>query len=82
MTDKKEAVNQPLEIVVDMSKFMVEDLEILDAVIRGDKPWTAEIDVFERVVVGGVRGKYPAHYIRKIRDEILKNLREASNDPS
>lgn len=80
MADK--AKTEKLEITVDMTKFMVEDLEVIDAVIRGEKPWTAEIDVFERVVVGGVRGKYPAHYIRKIRDAILDNLREAANDPS
>lgn len=78
MTTKKDQV----VIDIDMSKFMIEDLELLDKCARGEKTLSDEIDLFERVVVGGVRGKYKATEIRKIRSSILDALRESANDPS
>jgi hypothetical protein len=78
MTTKKDQV----VIDIDMNKFMIEDLELLDKCARGEKSLSDEIDLFERVVVGGVRGKYKATEIRKIRSTILDALRESANDPS
>jgi hypothetical protein len=71
-----------LEINIDLDQFMVEDLEILDKATRREATLTQEIDVFDRVVVGGVRGKYKASEIRKIRDAVLSALITASNDPN
>lgn len=71
-----------LEINIDLDQFMVEDLEILDKATRREATLTQEIDVFDRVVVGGVRGKYKASEIRKIRDAVLEALITASNDPN
>jgi hypothetical protein len=74
--------NTKLEINIDLDQFMVEDLEILDKATRREATLTQEIDVFDRVVVGGVRGKYKASEIRKIRDAVLNALITASNDPN
>jgi hypothetical protein len=74
--------NTKLEINIDLDQFMVEDLEILDKATRREATLTQEIDVFDRVVVGGVRGKYKASEIRKIRDAVLSALITASNDPN
>lgn len=83
MTTKKNQTDMtPIEIDVDMDKFMIDDLEMLDKCARGEATLSDEIDVFERVVVGGVRGKYKAHEIRAIRKTILDALRNAAKDPS
>jgi len=74
--------NTKLEINIDLDQFMVEDLEILDKATRREATLTQEIDVFDRVVVGGVRGKYKASEIRRIRDAVLSALITASNDPN
>lgn len=71
-----------LEIKIDLDQFMVEDLEILDKATRREATLTQEIDVFDRVVVGGVRGKFKASEIRKIRDAVLNALVSAANDPN
>ncbi len=70
------------EIDIDIDKFLVEDLEVLDKATRREASLSQEIDVFERVVIGGVRGKYKASEIRKIRDAVLNALITASNDPN
>lgn len=70
------------EINIDIDKFLVEDLEVLDKATRREASLSQEIDVFERVVIGGVRGKYKASEIRKIRDAVLNALITASNDPN
>jgi len=82
MAAKETPVKESIMIDVDMDKFMIEDLETLDKCARGEKSLSDEIDVFERVVVGGVRGKYKAADIRKIRTIILNALRDSANDPS
>jgi hypothetical protein len=74
--------NTKLEINIDLDQFMVEDLEILDKATRREATLTEEIDVFDRVVVGGVRGKFKASEIRKIRDAVLNALVAAANDPN
>lgn len=81
MATKKNDV-APIEIEVNMDLFMIDDLEVLDRIARGEGSLSDEIDVFERVVVGGVRGKYKAHEIRNIRKAVLDSLRNAANDPS
>lgn len=82
MATKETPATETLIIDVDMTKFMIEDLETLDKCARQEKSLSDEIDVFDRVVVGGVRGKYKAADIRKIRSTILTALRDAANDPS
>lgn len=71
-----------VEIEVNMDLFMIDDLEILDKCARGEGSLSDEIDVFDRVVVGGVRGKYRAGEIRKIRAAVLDSLRNGAKDPS
>lgn len=82
MANKAKTEITPIVIDIDMDKFMIEDLETLDKCARGEKTLSDEIDLFERVVVGGVRGRYRATDIRKIRSEILAALRASANDPS
>jgi hypothetical protein len=74
--------NNELMVDVDMDKFMIDDLEILDKCARGEGTLSDEIDVFDRVVTGGVRGKFKAHEVRKIRDAVLNALRDASKNPN
>ena len=81
-TKKNQTDVTPIEIEVDMNKFMIDDLEILDKCARYEMSLSDEIDVFDRVVVGGVRGKYKANEIRAIRKAVLDSLRNSANDPS
>ena len=78
------AKKQDGELIIDvnMDLFMIEDLETLDKAARGEKTLSDEIDVFDRIVTGGVRGKYRALEIRKIRSIILEALKAAAQDPS
>jgi hypothetical protein len=82
MATKKTVNENALVIDIDMNNFMIDDLEILDKCARGEASLSDEIAVFERIVVGGVRGKYKAHEIRNIRDSVLNSLRNASKDPN
>lgn len=82
MTNKTKTENVTIMVDVNMDKFMIEDLEMLDKCARGEKSLSDEIDIFDRVVVGGVRGKFKATDIRKIRNTILEALRNSANDPS
>lgn len=78
----KKTTADHVEIEVNMDSFMIDDLEILDKCARGEGSLSDEIDVFDRVVVGGVRGKYRAGEIRQIRAAVLDSLRNASKDPN
>ena len=82
MSAKEVPTKESITVDIDMDLFMIEDLETLDKCARGEKTLSDEIDVFDRVVKGGVRGKYKAADIRKIRTVILTALRDSANDPS
>lgn len=69
-------------IDIDINKFMIDDLEMLDKCARGEASLSDEIAVFDRIVIGGVRGKYKAHEMRKIRDAVILSLRNAQKDPN
>lgn len=66
---------------VDIDNFTVMDLEVLDKATRGEATLTDEIEVFDRVIVGGVR-HMKASEIRKIRQAILDALVKDANDPN
>lgn len=66
---------------VDIDNFTVMDLEALDKATRGEATLTDEIEVFDRVIVGGVR-HMKASEIRKIRQAILDALVKDANDPN
>jgi hypothetical protein len=82
MATKKNENQEPLIIEVDINKFMIDDLELMDKCNRGEEPLSKEIELFDRIVVGGVRGKFKAHEIRNIRTAILDALRNASKNPN
>lgn len=78
----KKVTSDTLVIEIDMDVFMIDDLEMLDKVARGEASLSDEIAIFEKVVVGGVRGKFKAHEVRKIRDAVLDALRNSAKDPN
>jgi len=71
-----------LTIEIDMDVFMIDDLEMLDKCARGEASLSDEIAIFDKVVVGGIRGKYRAVDIRKIRTAILEALSNSAKDPN
>lgn len=82
MSTAKKTTKPQIEIEIDIDKLMVEDLEIIDKATRREASLSDEIEVFDRVVVGGVRGKYKASQIRMIRDAVLDALVSDVNDPN
>lgn len=79
MTTKPTAQSITLDIQVDL--ITVEDLEVIDMATRGEATLAAEIAIFDRVVVGGVRS-LKARDIRKIRNAILDELVKDANSPN
>lgn len=79
MTNK--VVKKQTQIDIDIDKFTVMDLEIIDKASRGESTLTDEINVFDKVVVGGVR-EMKASDIRKIRNAVLEALVKDANDPN
>jgi hypothetical protein len=82
MATKKNENQEPIVIEVDIDKFMIDDLELMDKCNRGEEPLSKEIELFDRIVVGGVRGKFKAHEMRKIRTAIIEALRDAAKNPN
>ena len=82
MATKKNENQEEIIIEIDIDKFMIDDLELMDKCNRGEEPLSKEVELFERIVVGGVRGKFKAHEMRKIRSAIIDALREASKNPN
>ena len=82
MATKKNENQEEIIIEIDIDKFMIDDLELMDKCNRGEEPLSKEVELFERIVVGGVRGKFKAHDMRKIRSAIIDALREASKNPN
>jgi hypothetical protein len=74
-------VKKQTQIDIDIDKFTVMDLEIIDKASRGESTLTDEINVFDKVVVGGVR-EMKASDIRKIRNAVLEALVKDANDPN
>jgi len=74
-------VKKQTEIDIDIDKFTVMDLEIIDKASRGEATLTDEINVFDKVVIGGIRGM-KASEIRKIRNAVLEALVKDANDPN
>lgn len=83
MSNAKKSVQQKAQMIVDVDidNFTVMDLEVLDKATRGEATLTDEIEVFDRVIVGGVR-HMKASEIRKIRQAILDALVKDANDPN
>ncbi len=83
MSNVKKPAQQKAQMTVDVDidNFTVMDLEVLDKATRGEATLTDEIEVFDRVVVGGVR-HMKASDIRKIRNAILDALVKDANDPN
>ena len=73
-------MDEVIELKIDASQAYVDDLEILDG--SGDgASGKALVDMLERIVVGGVRGrKIPMTKMREIGRRIKEEL-QAAGDP-
>jgi len=71
---------QQVEIRINLDEMYIDDLEVLEGFQSGGGKATEFLDLLDRVVEGGVRGrKLPFTMLREIGRELMAELREAAN---
>jgi len=77
---RKQYYNEGEEFIIDLENLWIDDLEVIQESFGENAKWKSLLDVMDRLVVGGVRGRHiPLTKIGELNLAIMDAINEMTN---